>query len=55
MLSLQVTYKSEAELMDFIYVLKMRGAEYKVKPPESEDTKTTKGGNKIRWIDIRHI
>lgn len=55
MLNLQITYKSEAELMDFILMLKMRRADFKVKPPEGEDSKTTRGGNKIRWIELKHL
>lgn len=55
MLKLQVTYTSEAEMNRFLYFLKMREVKYKVKPPENEASRTTRGGYKIRWIDIKSI
>lgn len=55
MLKLQITYKSEAELMDFILMLKMRRSDFKVKPSENEESRTTRGGYKIRCIDIKHL
>lgn len=55
MLKLQVTYTTETEFKRLLYFLEMREAQYKVKPPENEPSRVTRGGNKIRWIDIKQI
>ena len=34
MIKLQATANKAYEIMDFIHILKLRGADYEVKPPE---------------------
>ena len=55
LIKLQATANKDYEIMDFIHILKLRGADYEVKPPESREPKQTKDGRPIRWIHIKHL
>ena len=55
MIKLQATANKDYEIMDFIHILKLRGADYEVKPPEGREPKQTKDGKTIRWIPIKHL
>lgn len=55
MIKLQATATKDSEIMDFLYMLKLRGADYEVKPPEDREPKQTKEGKLIRWIHIKHL
>lgn len=55
MIKIQATATKDNEITDFIYMLKMRGSDYNVRPPEGKEPKYTKEGKAIRWIDIKHL
>lgn len=55
MIKIQATATKDYEIMDLIHMLKLRGSDYNVRPPEGREPKQTKEGKAIRWIDIKHL